>query len=95
MNVGDILNGHIKELLNLGEDLSKNRLQICYSCPLYSKKLGGLCNDKLWLNINTGDVNTFLELKQIQNVEEQIGLQIKQPMEEQNGNDKNEWNNNF
>ena len=58
MNVGDILNGHIKELLNLGEDLSKNRLQICYSCPLYSKKLGGLCNDKLWLNINTGDVNT-------------------------------------
>ena len=44
---------------------------------------------------NTGDVNTFLELKQIQNVEEQIGLQIQQPMEEQNGNDKNEWNNNF
>ena len=38
---------------------------------------------------------TFLELKQIQNVEEQIELQIKQPMEEQNGNDKNEWNNNF
>ena len=31
---------------------------------------------------NTGDVNTFLELKQIQNVEEQIGLQIKRPMEE-------------
>ena len=42
---------------------------------------------------NTGDVNTFLELKQIQNVEEQIGLQIKQPMEEQNGNNKNEWYN--
>ena len=44
---------------------------------------------------NTGDVNTFLELKQIQNVEEQIELQIKQPREEQNGNDKNEWNNTF
>lgn len=58
MNVGDILSGHIKELLNLGEDLSKNRLQICYSCPLYSKKLGGSCNNKLWLNINTGDVST-------------------------------------
>ena len=30
---------------------------------------------------NTGDVNTFLELKQ--------------PMEGQNGNNKNEWYNNF
>lgn len=40
---------------------------------------------------NTGDVNTFLELKQIQNIEEQIQLQKA----EQNGNNKNEWNNNF
>ncbi len=46
---------------------------------------------------NTGDVNTFLELKQIQNLEEQIqkDKQLKQPMEEQNGNNKNEWYNNF
>ena len=45
---------------------------------------------------NTGDVNTFLELKQIQNLEEQIDKKLKQqPMEEQNGNDKNEWYNNF
>ena len=38
---------------------------------------------------NTGDVNTFLELKQIQNIEEQI------QKAEQNGNNKNEWNNNI
>ena len=44
---------------------------------------------------NTGDVNTFLELKQIQNLEEQMNRQIKQPLEELNGNDKNEWYNNF
>ena len=44
---------------------------------------------------NTGDVNTFLELKQIQNIEEQIDKKIKQPMEEQNGNNKNEWYNNI
>ena len=49
---------------------------------------------------NTGDVNTFLELKQIQNIEEQIQVQntIKQglqQMEELNGNNKNEWHNNF
>lgn len=58
MNVIDIALGHAKELLNLGEDLSKNRLKICYSCPLYSNKLGGICNSKLWLNVNTGDVST-------------------------------------
>lgn len=55
---------------------------------------------------NTGDINTFLELKQIQDIEEQIGSgvqqigqpmqqQIEQQMEEQNGNNKNEWYNNI
>lgn len=55
---------------------------------------------------NTGDINTFLELKQIQNLEEQIGSgeqsigqsihqQIEHQMEEQNGNNKNEWYNNI
>ena len=42
-------------------------------------------------NVDTGDVNAFLELKQIQNIEEQIQGQKA----EQNGNNKNEWNNNF
>ena len=37
---------------------------------------------------NTGDVNTYLELKQIQNIEEQI------QKAEQNGYNKNEWTNN-
>lgn len=40
---------------------------------------------------NTGDVNTFLEFKQIKNIEEQI----QEQKAEQNGNCKNEWNNNF
>ena len=55
---------------------------------------------------NTGDVNTFLELKQLQNLEEQIHQsetqivgetiqQIQHQMEEQNGNNKNEWYNNI
>ena len=44
---------------------------------------------------NTGNIDTFLELKQIQNIEEQIDKKIKQPMEEQNGNNKNEWYNNI
>ena len=40
---------------------------------------------------NTGNVDTILEFKQIQNLEEQIEVQKA----EQNGNYKNEWNNNF
>jgi hypothetical protein len=48
---------------------------------------------------NTGDVNTFLELKQIQNIEQQLQndmiQNIPQQMEEQNGNNQNEWYNNL
>lgn len=59
MNVLDIANGHINEILNINEDISKNRLEICYMCPLYSPRLGGTCNNRLWLNVNTGDVSTI------------------------------------
>ena len=55
---------------------------------------------------NTGDINTFLELRQIQNIEAQIQTSkimmqndiiqgMEQQMEEQNGNNQNEWYNNF
>ena len=52
---------------------------------------------------NTGNVNTFLELKQIQDIETQmqeneqnnIMQDIQQQMEAQNGNNQNEWYNNF
>ena len=40
---------------------------------------------------NTGDVNTFLELKQIQNIQNEM----QQQMEAQNGNNQNEWYNNI
>lgn len=59
MNAFDIVNGHVKQVLNIGKDLSDNRLKICYRCPLYSNKFGGICNSKLWLNINTGDVSVY------------------------------------
>ena len=50
---------------------------------------------------NTGNVNTFLEFKQIQSIEEQIQGQnnvmqeIQQQMEEQNGINKIKWDNNI
>lgn len=57
MNVLDIINGHVREFANIGENLSNNRLKICYKCPLFSSKLGGVCNNKLWLNVSTGDIS--------------------------------------
>ena len=50
---------------------------------------------------NTGNVNTFLELKQFQDIQTQIQApneimqNMEQQMEAQNGNNKNEWYNNF
>lgn len=59
MEIGNIVRGHINEVLNLNSDISQNRLKICYQCPLYSTKFGGICNNKLWLNIETGDVSVI------------------------------------
>lgn len=58
MNVFDIANGHFKEVFGMNEDLSRNRLQICHRCLLYSSKFGGICNDKLYMNPNTGEIST-------------------------------------
>ena len=45
---------------------------------------------------NTGNVDTFLELKQIQELQDNIKEQIKLEQKAgQDGNNKNEWNNNF
>lgn len=61
MEVKNIVHGHINEIFNLNEDISKNRLKICYRCPLYSNKLGGICNSRLWLDVNTGDVSVIMK----------------------------------
>lgn len=37
---------------------------------------------------NTGDINTFLELMEVKNIEKNI-------YGEKSGNNQNEWNNNF
>lgn len=58
MEIGNIVKGHINEVLQLNKDISEGRLEICYQCPLYSPKLGGICNNRLWLNPETGDVST-------------------------------------
>lgn len=56
--IGQIVKGTVNNVLGLNNDISEPRLKICYSCPLYSPARGGVCNRKLWLNPNTGDVST-------------------------------------
>lgn len=50
MEIGNIITGHVNELLGLNKSLKDVRLAICYKCPLYSPKFGGLCNNRLWLD---------------------------------------------
>lgn len=57
MQIGQIVKGHVNEALGLNNDISQQRLQVCYRCPLYTSRLGGICNDRLWLDPITGDVS--------------------------------------
>ncbi len=57
MNLVDIIDGTVKNALNINDELSKSRLRICYLCPLYSTKNGGSCNNNLWLDPVTGDTS--------------------------------------
>jgi hypothetical protein len=58
MSVKQILQGHLNELLNKGEELSKARMLICKACPLYKMSaLGPICNPELYLNPLTNTTN--------------------------------------
>ena len=58
MGIADIIQGHTNELLGLNKDMKKTRLTICERCPLYKMTIAGpICNSKLWLDAETGDVS--------------------------------------
>jgi len=51
--VGDILEGHLNELLNRKEELSEKRLKICLACPIVKQTAMGLiCDSSKWINKN-------------------------------------------
>lgn len=58
MEIGNIVTGHVNEVLGLNKNLREERLKICVKCPLYSPRWGGQCNNRLWYNKETGDVST-------------------------------------
>lgn len=54
MGISQIVEGHIKELLNQGATLSDARMQICRTCPLFKQStFGPICNPNLYLNTTT------------------------------------------
>lgn len=59
MEIGQIVKGHVNEVLGLNEDMKDKRMAICKKCPIYKDTLGGICNSSLWLNPSTGDVSTY------------------------------------
>ena len=61
MEIGNIIHGHVNEVLGLNEDLKEKRMQICRKCPLYKDTLGGICNSSLWLNPKTNEISTEQE----------------------------------
>jgi hypothetical protein len=59
MEIGNIIKGHVNELLGLNKNISEERKKICKKCPLYTIRLGQeICNNKLFMNPETGDIST-------------------------------------
>lgn len=58
MEIKNIVKGHVNELLGLNKNISQVRMDICRKCPLFLNELGGICNPRLYLNVETGDVST-------------------------------------
>ena len=54
---GQIIKGHVNEVLGLNQDIAQTRINICKVCPIYSTKFGGICNNKLYLNPENNDVS--------------------------------------
>lgn len=50
MGLNQIINGHLKELLNQESELSEERLKICRECKLYKvdKVLGPICDKNIY-----------------------------------------------
>ena len=54
----DILKGHTKNILNIDEELMKQRLKICEKCPLYIKTVyGWVCDSSRYINPETEETS--------------------------------------
>lgn len=59
VNVGHVIEGAANAVLKKNSDISEERMEICKNCPLYTTRMGGMCNSKLWLDPQTGDISLY------------------------------------
>lgn len=52
-----VAQGAVNDLLGLNQNISEKRMKICKICPIYSSKMGGMCNHKLWFNPATNEIS--------------------------------------
>lgn len=51
--IGDIIEGHLNEVLKNNEELSESRLKICSVCPAAKQTaMGIMCDSSKWINKN-------------------------------------------
>lgn len=51
--LGNIIEGHLNELLGKGIELSTARLMICQACPIHTDShIGIICDSSKWINAN-------------------------------------------
>jgi hypothetical protein len=51
MSIGEIIEGHVNELLGKNKDLSQTRLEICMQCPIcLMTALGPVCDRTKYIN---------------------------------------------
>ena len=65
--IGDILEGHYKEITNKENDLYEKRIAICKKCPLYSvnENIGEICDGSKCWNPNEEILETYSSPKNI------------------------------
>jgi hypothetical protein len=59
INVGQVVRGHINEITKQEQELSEQRMKICKQCPLFTDSMGGICDSKKCLNIETGKLQSY------------------------------------
>lgn len=57
INPSPILEGAKNSIFGINKQISEARIKICKRCPIYSPSFGGICNKKLYLNPDSGDVS--------------------------------------
>ena len=56
--MGQVIEGHFKEITGIENDLYLKRIKICKTCPLYSVKdeIGEICDSKKCINTKTNSI---------------------------------------